>query len=73
MIRNVLGCVLAVLAVILWLAQGGWTQTKPPRSEIKLVVRADDIGSCHAANLACIQCFQKGIARSVEVALGRGM
>jgi len=34
---------------------------------IKLVVRADDIGSCHASNLACIQCFQEGIVRSVEV------
>jgi predicted glycoside hydrolase/deacetylase ChbG (UPF0249 family) len=34
---------------------------------IKLVVRADDIGSCHTANLACIQCYREGIARSVEV------
>lgn len=34
---------------------------------IKLVVRADDIGSCHTANLACIRCFRQGIARSVEV------
>lgn len=34
---------------------------------IKLVVRADDIGSCHTANLACIRCFREGIARSVEV------
>ena len=38
-----------------------------PQAEIKLVVRADDIGSCHTANLACIQCFQEGIVRSVEV------
>jgi predicted glycoside hydrolase/deacetylase ChbG (UPF0249 family) len=34
---------------------------------IRLVVRADDIGSCHTSNLACIQCFQEGIVRSVEV------
>lgn len=34
---------------------------------IKLVVRADDIGSCHTANLACIQCYREGIVRSVEV------
>ncbi|HEX40599.1 MAG TPA: ChbG/HpnK family deacetylase [Phycisphaerales bacterium] len=34
---------------------------------IRLIVRADDIGSSHAANLACIQCFREGIARSVEV------
>jgi len=42
-------------------------QTQDNRGAIKLVVRADDIGSCHAANLACIKCFQEGIARSVEV------
>ena len=35
--------------------------------EIRLLVRADDMGSCHAANEACIQCFRKGIVRSVEV------
>lgn len=34
---------------------------------IRLVVRADDIGSCHTANLACIQVYREGIARSVEV------
>jgi len=67
MTRKVLGCLLLALAVVLWLAGGGWTQTKPPQGAIKLVVRADDIGSCHTANLACIKCFQEGIARSVEV------
>jgi len=35
--------------------------------EIRLIVRADDIGSSHAANLACIESYRKGIARSVEV------
>ena len=34
---------------------------------IRLIVRADDIGSSHAANLACIQSYREGIARSVEV------
>lgn len=37
------------------------------QDDIYLIVRADDIGSSHAANLACIQCFTDGIARSVEV------
>jgi len=37
------------------------------QAEIKLIVRADDIGSSHAANVACIQSFREGIARSVEV------
>lgn len=35
--------------------------------DIYLIVRADDIGSSHAANLACIESYTDGIARSVEV------
>ena len=34
---------------------------------IYLLVRADDIGSSHAANLACIDVFKRGICRSVEL------
>jgi chitin disaccharide deacetylase len=34
---------------------------------VRLLVRADDIGSTHAANLACIESYQTGIARSVEL------
>lgn len=34
---------------------------------ITLLVRADDIGFCHAANLACIDVFTHGICRSVEL------
>jgi predicted glycoside hydrolase/deacetylase ChbG (UPF0249 family) len=34
---------------------------------IRLIVRADDIGSSHTANLACIRSYRDGIARSVEV------
>lgn len=34
---------------------------------IYLLVRADDIGCCHAANLACIDVFTGGICRSVEL------
>ncbi len=32
-----------------------------------MLVRADDIGSTHAANLGCIESFQNGIVRSVEI------
>jgi predicted glycoside hydrolase/deacetylase ChbG (UPF0249 family) len=35
--------------------------------QIYLLVRADDIGACHAVNLACIDVFQNGICRSVEL------
>ena len=34
---------------------------------IYLLVRADDIGFCHSANLACIDVFNRGICRSVEL------
>lgn len=36
-------------------------------SEIQLLVRADDLGSSHAANLACDKALREGIARSVEI------
>jgi predicted glycoside hydrolase/deacetylase ChbG (UPF0249 family) len=36
-------------------------------NDIRLIVRADDIGSSHTANLACIRSYRDGIARSVEV------
>ncbi len=34
---------------------------------ISLIIRADDIGSSHAANVACIRSYAEGIAKSVEV------
>jgi predicted glycoside hydrolase/deacetylase ChbG (UPF0249 family) len=37
------------------------------QDEIRLIVRADDIGSTHAANLGCIKSYREGIARSVEI------
>jgi chitin disaccharide deacetylase len=41
----------------------------PPaaREEIRLLVRADDFGSTHASNLACIDAYRNGIVRSVEI------
>jgi len=36
-------------------------------NEIQLLVRADDIGSFHAANVGFIESYQNGIARSVEL------
>jgi predicted glycoside hydrolase/deacetylase ChbG (UPF0249 family) len=32
-----------------------------------LIIRGDDIGSCHAANLACIRAYKEGIMTSVEL------
>jgi hypothetical protein len=36
-------------------------------AEIRLIIRGDDMGMCHAVNEACIQCYQEGAMRSVEV------
>jgi len=37
------------------------------QKEIRLIVRADDMGSSHAANMACIQAYKEGIVTSIEV------
>jgi predicted glycoside hydrolase/deacetylase ChbG (UPF0249 family) len=42
-------------------------EEQPEKEEIRLIVRGDDIGSSHAANLACIKAYREGIVRSVEV------
>lgn len=36
-------------------------------SKTQLIVRADDIGCAHSANLACIDSYRHGIMRSVEL------
>ncbi len=56
-----------VLAAMPLGAGSGLAQTRQAGDSIKLIVRADDIGSCHAANVACMRSFRDGIARSVEV------
>lgn len=38
-----------------------------PDKEIRLLIRGDDIGSFHAANIACITSYKEGIMRSVEI------
>lgn len=37
------------------------------QQKINLIVRADDMGMTHAANLSCMDAFHSGVARSVEV------
>ncbi len=41
--------------------------TAQNENTIQLLIRADDIGSFHAANVGCIESYQNGIARSVEL------
>jgi predicted glycoside hydrolase/deacetylase ChbG (UPF0249 family) len=35
--------------------------------EIRVVVRGDDMGSCHGANVAMVKCYREGIMRSAEI------
>jgi chitin disaccharide deacetylase len=43
------------------------TSAIPSDGKTRLIVRADDIGSSHAANRACIEAHVNGIATSVEI------
>jgi len=43
-----------------------YVHAQPPTG-IQLIVRSDDMGFCHAVNKACIDVYQHGISRSVEV------
>jgi len=45
------------------LGENGLVRSK----DIYLIIRADDIGSSHAANVACIKSYRDGIATSTEV------
>lgn len=53
--------------VILSMTLGSTSVAQTEPGDIRLVVRADDMGVAQAANEACIQCYRQGIVRSVEV------
>ncbi|NQT82963.1 ChbG/HpnK family deacetylase [bacterium] len=61
-------CVVAALLAV-GLSNGAFSgdNDRGGDREIRLIVRGDDIGSCHAANVACIKCYREGIVRTVEV------
>ncbi|MCF8224865.1 MAG: ChbG/HpnK family deacetylase [Bacteroidales bacterium] len=42
-------------------------QVEQSDNKIQLLIRGDDIGSFHAANVACIRSYTDGIMRSVEI------
>ena len=53
--------------LILLTTATGFGQPFNPEQEIYLLVRGDDIGSSHAANVGCMASYQQGIMRSVEL------
>jgi len=46
---------------------GLYAQSAAQDKVISLIVRGDDIGSCHAANVACIRSYKEGIVTSLEL------
>lgn len=54
------------MGLLLMLFAGALLWGQDPK-EIRLIIRADDMGSSHAANVACIQAFKEGIVTSVEL------
>ncbi len=53
-----------IIAVLLAVFCNGNSQVE---SQISLLIRGDDIGSSHTANIACIDSYKNGIMRSVEL------
>ena len=67
MLKNIRRAGLVLMLLALHAAQGAWAEDGMRDDEIRLIVRGDDIGSSHAANVACIESYRDGIMRSVEV------
>jgi len=58
--------IILVLITVLF-SLTGFSQNFNPEKEVYLLIRGDDIGSSHSANLGCIESYQHGIMRSVEL------
>ena len=58
---------LALAAVVVPAPPGRAQPASSDQTEIGVLFRGDDMGSTHAANLACIQAYREGVLRSVEV------
>ncbi len=59
--------ILTLLAVALASLGIARAEDKNVDGEIRLIVRGDDIGCSHAANIGCIKSYREGIMRTVEV------
>lgn len=57
----------AILSIGLFLAGIASLAGQRPESDIRLIIRGDDMGSFHSANVACIESYKNGIMTSVEV------
>lgn len=66
--------ILSVVMVVLWVLFAIFFASFVSRffhcpldKRIRLIVRGDDMGFCHAANTGCLEAYQKGILTCVEV------
>lgn len=64
---QVMGMLAAALAALVVAPAVFAQEAQMSGSAIRVLIRADDIGSSHAANEACIRSYREGVARSVEV------
>lgn len=64
---RILLCFAILLVVSAINMNGLYAQSAAQDKDINLIVRGDDIGSCHAANVACIKSYKEGIMTSVEL------
>jgi predicted glycoside hydrolase/deacetylase ChbG (UPF0249 family) len=67
MSSRILLCCLFLLVVNTVNNDGLYAQSAAQDKDVRLIVRGDDIGSSHAANVACIRSYREGIMKSVEV------
>lgn len=58
---------ISIAILLLVTSCGLFSQMINPEEEVYLIVRGDDIGSSHAANVGCIESYKNGIMRSVEL------
>ncbi|MHC4752816.1 MAG: polysaccharide deacetylase family protein, partial [Planctomycetota bacterium] len=65
--RHILLVGLSLLVIDAAHLNGLYAQSAAQDKNIYLIVRGDDIGSCHAANVACIRSYKKGIMTTVEL------
>jgi len=65
-LRILLCCIFAVVVSGI-IAGGLYAQSATSDKDINLIIRGDDIGSCHTANVACIRAYKEGIEKSVEI------
>jgi len=64
---RILLCCLFLLVINAVSIDGLYAQSAAQDKGVNLIVRGDDIGSCHAANVACIRSYKEGIVTSVEL------